>query len=206
MAYRGHPAVHHLSGAFMAGAMTAVVGPNGAGKSSLLAALLGQIAFSGTIRCHWRGNGRIGYVPQSFPVDPTLPLTVAELLALPRQKRPVCLGLAKHTKKKIAELLDQVALPGLANRRLGALSGGEIRRVLLANALDPLPELLLLDEPGTGLDTDSMTRLEAVILAAKSCTTVLMVSHDAEQVRRLADRVTVIDRVVQRTGSAAEIL
>ena len=96
-----------------------------------------------------RGSGRIGYVPQTFPVDATLPVTVAELLALSRQRLPVCLGaLAGDAADGRAARSIASGLAGLEGRRLGALSGGELRRVLLAQAMDPPPELLLLDEPG----------------------------------------------------------
>jgi zinc transport system ATP-binding protein len=147
-------------------------------------------------------------VPQSFPVDPTLPLTVAELLALRRQRLPVCLGVRAGTRAVIAGLLDRVGLPGFADRRLGALSGGELRRVLLADAMDPDPELIVLDEPASGLDEASTKRLEAILRALRDerGATVLMVSHDIAQVRRLADAVTWIDRTVRRAGPPAEVL
>ena len=140
------------------GSLHAVVGPNGAGKSTLLTAILGQLAFTGRIFAHWRANGRIGYVPQGFAVDRTLPVTVADFLALTRQRRPICLGLGKTARHRIAGLLDRVGLSGFEQRMLSVLSGGELRRVLLANALDPAPELLILDEPAGGLDQGASRR------------------------------------------------
>jgi zinc transport system ATP-binding protein len=100
-----------------------------------------------------------------------------------------------------------VGLKGLERRPLSVLSGGELRRVLLANALDPIPELLILDEPASGLDEGGVAHLEDLVrtLKAGGCT-VLMVSHDLEQVRRIADRVTVLDRSVVTEGPAAETL
>jgi zinc transport system ATP-binding protein len=189
------------------GTVHVIVGPNGAGKSTLLAAMLGEIAFDGRIVLNWSGTGRIGYVPQSFAVDPTLPVTVADFLALTRQRRPVCLGLTAATKSAVARLLDRVGLAGLDRRPLAALSGGELRRVLLAHALDPAPELLVLDEPAAGLDESAMRILDEILLGLKRSgqTTVLMVSHDLEQVRRVADRVTVLDRRIVAEG-AVDIL
>jgi zinc transport system ATP-binding protein len=180
-----------------------LVGPNGAGKSTLLSAILGQIPFDGRIALNWRGSGAIGYVPQSFAVDPTLPVTVADFLALTRQRRPVCLGLTRTSRLAISRLLDRVGLGGLERRPLAVLSGGELRRVLLAHALDPEPELLLLDEPTAGLDESAVQILDEILLTSKRTgqTTVLMVSHDLEQVRRVADRVTVLDRRVVVEGS-----
>src|SRR4249920_1524775 len=95
------------------GSIHVLMGPNGAGKSTLLAAILGQIAFDGRIAINWMGDGTVGYVPQSFPVDPTLPVTVADFLALTRQRWPVCLGLTRGAHVAIARLLDRVGLPGL---------------------------------------------------------------------------------------------
>lgn len=172
------------------GTLHALVGPNGAGKTTLLSAILGLVPFEGRIVAHWGGSGRIAYVPQHFHMDRTLPVTVADFLALTRQRRPVCLGVRDATRKRIALLLDRVRLSGYDNRALSVLSGGELRRVLLANALDPLPELLILDEPSSGLDEGSARWLDDTLQSFKGEMTTLMVSHDAEQVRRIADHVT----------------
>lgn len=184
------------------GSLHALVGPNGAGKTTLLSAILGQIAFEGRILARWASSGAIGYVPQAFAVDPTLPVTVEDFLALTRQRRPVCLGIARSTRLAIARLLGRVRLSGLERRALAVLSGGELRRVLLAHALDPKPELLLLDEPTAGLDEAAGRMLEDTLieLTREGGTTVVMVSHDLEQVRRIADRVTVLDRRILSDG------
>ena len=190
------------------GSTHVLLGPNGAGKTTLLSAVLGQTPFAGRIRFHWRGSGRLGYVPQGFHVDRTLPLTVGEFLALPRQHRPVCLGVGRATRVRMEAVLARVGLTDCWTRPLGVLSGGEQRRVLLANAIDPLPEFLLLDEPASGLDEIAVEQLEATLAAlqAEGGTSVLMVSHDLEQVRRVADRVTLLDRSVRATGTPAEVL
>lgn len=190
------------------GSVHLLVGPNGAGKSTLFAAVLGLVEFTGTIRLYWRGTGRIGYLPQSFNVDRTLPLTVAEFLALTRQRRPVCFGVGRVQRRKTEDLLQRVGLSGFSTRPLGALSGGELQRVLLANAIDPVPELLLLDEPASGLDDTAVKRFEEVLLDLRHAhgTSVLMVSHDLAQVRRIADRVTLIDKQIRRSGEPAKIL
>jgi zinc transport system ATP-binding protein len=191
------------------GRIHVIVGPNGAGKSTLLAAILGWTAFSGSIRCHFRGSGRIGFVPQSFAIDRTLVLTVAEFLALSRQVwPPVAFAIRSDVQRTIAALLDRVALSGFERRRLAELSGGELQRVLLANAIDPVPELLVLDEPASGLDRSASHALESILLALKEthAVTVLMVSHDLEATRRLADRVTVLARSIVRDGPPGEVL
>jgi zinc transport system ATP-binding protein len=188
--------VANLSLGVERGTLHALVGPNGAGKTTLLSAILGLVAFEGRIIAHWTGSGRIAYVPQQFHVDRTLPVTVVDFLALTRQRRPVCFGVAGETRKRIVRLLDRVGLSGFANRALSDLSGGELRRVLLANALDPLPELLILDEPASGLDELGAHWLDDTLTSFKGDMTVLMVSHDSDQVRRLADRVTVLDPTI----------
>jgi zinc transport system ATP-binding protein len=190
------------------GALHCIVGPNGAGKSTLVHAVLGQIPFDGRIHAHWQSAGAIGYVPQSFAVDRTLPVTVADFLALTRQKRPVCFGVARDTARRIGALLERVGLPGYERRQLSVLSGGELRRVLLAHALDPLPELLILDEPATGLDAASSQWLEEMLVSARDRdgVTVLMISHDLARVRAHADRVTVLDKRVVSDGAPEDVL
>lgn len=189
------------------GSIHVVIGPNGAGKSTLLAALLGQIEFSGIARCHFRKNGALSFVPQSLDVDATLPVTALELLALTRQSMPICLGIRAVTRARVASLLERVGLSGFESRRLGALSGGELRRVLVANALDPEPEILMLDEPSTGLDQASGKRLEKILEELRGAgASILLVSHDIQQVRRIADTVTWIDRSVQATGTPSQVL
>src|SRR5262249_57813752 len=142
------------------GSLHVIVGPNGAGKSTLIRAVLGLISFDGRIVLNWKHSGAIGYVPQTFPVDPTLPVTVEDFLALTRQRRPVCLGLSTESRRTVARLLGRVGLSGLEHRPLAGLSGGELRRVLLAHAMDPEPELLILDEPTSGLDEAAAQWLE----------------------------------------------
>ena len=192
----------------MARSVHLLVGPNGAGKSTLFAAVLGLTEFTGRVRFHWRGSGRIGYVPQSFAVDRTLPLTVGEFLALSRQRRPVCFGVGGALRERTNRLLDRVGLGGFFARPLSALSGGELQKVLLANAIDPVPELLLLDEPASGLDETAVKQFEEVVLDLRcnGGAAVLMVSHDLAQARRLADHVTLLDREVRRSGPPAHVL
>jgi zinc transport system ATP-binding protein len=197
----------HVSLRVDRGSIHVIVGPNGAGKTTLLVALLGLVPFEGRIVAHWRRDGRVGYVPQTFVVDPSLPVTVEDFLALTRQRRPVCFGVAPATRARILTLLEDVGLGGLDRRPLSVLSGGETRRVLLAHALDPIPELLILDEPASGLDEGGVQQLEDLLRMMKERgATVLMVSHDLAQVRRIADRVTVLDRSVIKEGPADEAL
>ncbi len=185
-----------------------VIGANGAGKSTLLAAMLGEVAFAGRIALHYRGAGTLAYVPQGFVGDRTLPITVAEFLALQRQRWPVCFGIRPAARARIAAVLARVGLAGFEARRLGELSGGELRRVLIGNAIEPAPEILLCDEPATGLDAKAVEQLDALLreLRDRDGTTVVIVSHDRAQVRRIADDVTRLNVIVEETGAPALVL
>jgi zinc transport system ATP-binding protein len=189
------------------GSIHVIAGPNGAGKSTLLAALLGQVAFSGRIRLRLPEQRPLAFVPQRFHVDRTLPLSVLDFLALGRTRRPACLGVSEPMRRTVGRLLEQVGLAGFEKRGLGALSGGELQRVLLANALDPTPGLVLLDEPASGLDVASRERLETLLGGwRRAGVTTVMVSHDLEAVRRVADSVTLLDAGSVRTGPPAQVL
>ncbi len=189
------------------GTVHAIIGPNGAGKSTLLSAILGQTAFGGRIAFHFVRRGDIGFVPQSVAIDRTLPVTVRELFALSRQRLPVCLGIRRTNDARCAKVLDRVGLAGFASRRLGALSGGELQRVLFANALDPDPEVMILDEPASGIDQTGTARVEALLAELRDRgTTTILVSHDIRQVRRLADSVTHLERRVVSSGTPADVL
>jgi ABC-type Mn2+/Zn2+ transport system ATPase subunit len=119
----------------------------------------------------------------------------------------VCFGVRPATRKLIAGILERVGLVGMADRRIAELSGGELRRVLIGNALEPTPELLLCDEPSTGLDPDAVLQLDKLLMEMRDDhgTTVVVISHDREQVRRIADQVSVLDGAIKRTGTATEV-
>jgi zinc transport system ATP-binding protein len=193
--------------AIRANTIHVLVGPNGAGKSTLLGAILGQTPFTGRVELHFRTNGILAYVPQSFVADRTLPITIGEFLALGRQRWPVCFGVRKHARKRIADVLREIGLSGMEKRRLGELSGGELRRVLIGNAIEPAPELLLCDEPATGLDPEASEQLDKLLCKLRDDhgTTIVLVSHDRAQVRRVADTVTRLNVKAEITGSPSEV-
>lgn len=171
-----------------AGALHALVGPNGSGKSTVLDALLGLVPFRGTVKV---SAGPVAVVPQRLHVPTALPLTVLEFLAAQRTSRPVVLGVRAALRATLTKALERVGLAGAGDKPLSALSGGELRRVLLANALAGEPRLLLLDEPEAGLDAASQDVLAALLGTLKAAgVTVLWVSHDAARVQALATHVT----------------
>lgn len=140
--------------------IVAIIGPNGAGKSTLLKSILGQQDHEGVISFSVPGQrnrqAKIGYVPQSPTFDPGDPITVADLFACCMSKRPAFLGVSGSMKNRILECLSRVQGESLIHKRVGTLSGGELQRVLLALALEPLPNVLILDEPLSGVDVDGM--------------------------------------------------
>ena len=145
------------------GQMVALIGPNGAGKSTLLKALLGEREFDGNILFSVPGSrrakARIGYVPQSPNFDPGDPVSVADLFTCCLSRRPAFLGASKKDRELIEECLERVHGEDLIDKRVGTLSGGELQRVLLALALEPMPNILILDEPLSGVDIEGQTGL-----------------------------------------------
>lgn len=189
------------------GSIHAVVGPNGGGKSSLVRTLLGQSPHKGLVRLDWprQGPGAVAYVPQALEFDRGLPMTVEDFLAVLCQRRPAFLG--PDRRIDYAAALARVGMEGKRMRRFGALSGGERQRVLLAQALIPAPDLLILDEPMTALDEAGAAIFETLLAELKvSGTTVLWIEHDLAAVRRLANRVTGLNKVVLFDGPPAEVL
>ena len=209
----GVPVLEAVTAHAPLGSCTAIVGPNGAGKTSLLLALLGELPHQGRIRfpaseAAGGGRPRLGYVPQRLDFDRGLPLTVAEFLALGFQRRPLCLGLSRTWRRRAAEALALVGADHLARRRLGALSGGELQRALLALALMQEPELLVLDEPAAGVDFRGELLFCELLdsLRASRGFTQLMVSHDLATVTHHATHVICLNRRVVAEGPPAQAL
>ena len=194
------------------GQLTVLIGQNGAGKTTLIKALLGQLPHSGTIR-HVDSRGldiphlRTGYVPQVLQFDRAMPLTVEDYLAAALSKRPVWTGVGRKTRARVAQALADVDAAELAPRPLGRCSGGELQRVLLALALVPAPDLLVLDEPVSGIDRNGLKMfLETLMdLRATRHMALLLVSHDLRFVREYADHVVLLDKSVLAQGSAAAV-
>jgi len=194
------------------GQLVALIGPNGAGKSTLLKALLGQREFDGNIVFSVPGErhvkARIGYVPQSPAFDPGDPVCVADLFSCCLSKRPAFLGISKDTRDQILECLERVHGEDLIDKRIGTLSGGELQRVLLALALEPMPNILILDEPLSGVDIEGMNNLMDMLdeIRKEYDLSILMTTHDFNMLRKYADQVVLIDREVKISGSAEDVL
>ena len=194
------------------GEMVALIGPNGAGKSTFLKAVLGQKEFEGVIAFSEPGQRskkpRIGYVPQSPAFDPSDPVSVSDLFACCMSKRPAFLGLGKSMRQLVLECLERVHGEDLIDKRIGTLSGGELQRVLLALALEPLPNILILDEPLSGVDIEGMENLMDMLDEIRKTydLSILMTTHDFSVLSRYADQVVLIDRGLRKLGTPEEVL
>ena len=194
------------------GELTAIIGPNGGGKSTLLKAMLGDIKHSGQLKFFdakgkHSGHPVIGYVPQNLHFDSDTPTSVHDLFMASNFKTPVWLLTTKRIKRKIVESLSIVKAEHLIDRRIGALSGGELQRVLLALALDPVPDLLLLDEPVSGIDQNGLELFYKTVseLRDNYDLSVIIVSHDLDFVEKYADRVILINGTVLCNGSPNDV-
>ncbi len=194
------------------GEMAAIIGPNGAGKSTFLKAILGQREYEGVIAFSEPGQRskkpRIGYVPQSPAFDPSDPVSVSDLFACCMSRRPAFLGLSKAMKDTVAECLSRVHGEELVNKRVGTLSGGELQRVLLALALEPIPNILILDEPLSGVDVEGMETLMDMLdeIRKNYDLSILMTTHDFSLLPRYADQVVLIDHGVLIQGDPQTVL
>ena len=194
------------------GQLIALIGPNGAGKSTLLKAILGQQEYDGVIAFSMPGSrGRtmkIGYVPQSPSFDPGDPISVADLFVCCMSRRPAFLGTGKAMLQRILDCLDRVHGTDLIDKRVGTLSGGELQRVLLALALEPIPNILILDEPLSGVDVEGQTELMDMLDEIRKTydLSILMTTHDFTMLPRYADRVALINHRILGMDTPAQIL
>ena len=217
------------------GELTAIVGRNGAGKSTFMKALLNTIPHTGTViyegeRCAGHcGKDRtsdhdryctchkkipytttkpvFGYVPQSLSVEQGTPTSVEDLVLSCISRRPAWLPHRKKDKEKVAEILKSTNAHELASRRVCDLSGGELQRGMLALAIHPVPDILLLDEPVSGVDRTGLKSFYQLVSSIRRDydITVLLISHDLDLVARHADRVVFINNSSAIIGRVDEV-
>lgn len=205
VSYREDVVLRGVSLSVARGELVGILGPNGAGKTTLLTLVngLGKVLSGGVCvlgrdisnGCPAALRRRIGYVPQGHGIDPRMPIRVREVVMMGRSGR---LGLLRRPKEKdrrvVTELLERVDLARLADRPIGHLSGGEQQRVAIARALAQEPEILLLDEPTTGLDRKARPAILALVQSIHRATglTTLMVTHAHRAAAALCDRVVLM--------------
>ena len=209
LGYDGHPAVHHLSGTFEPGSMTAVVGPNGSGKSTLLKGIIGILRpFTGRIDLGGLQISRIAYLPQQAEIDRSFPITVRDLVALGLWERiGMFAGMSDELWRKARETLAAVGLEGFERRPISDLSEGQFQRVLFARLLLQDAPVILLDEPFNAMDNRTIADLLQVVNRWHAENrTIIAVLHNYEQVRSYFPRTLLLAREPIAWGDTAEVL
>lgn len=194
------------------GSLTVLIGPNGAGKSTLLKAILGEIKHTGDISFRNLKDDKeekmtIGYVPQSINIEHDIPITVYDLFASYISNFPVWFKKSKKLYQKIYEQLKIFSIEDCIDKQVGKLSGGQLQRVLLSIAITPMPNLLILDEPVSGIDNNGVRDFYKIVNEIKKeyDLAILLVSHDLNLVKKYADKVVLLDREIICEGTPDDV-
>ncbi|MHB8128862.1 MAG: metal ABC transporter ATP-binding protein [Mobilitalea sp.] len=195
------------------GKITVIIGKNGAGKSTLIKAILGEIKHEGTIEFNdlknqTIANLRVGYVPQYINMEKNTPMSVYDLFAGYISNSPIFFRKNPKIYKQIQEQLSIFEAQNLIDKRACDLSGGELQRVLLSIAITPIPNLLMLDEPVSGIDQNGMQLFYQNIGKLKNNfdLAMIIVSHDFDFVKKYADHVILLDKTIIKEGNPTEVL
>lgn len=193
------------------GRLTAIMGPNGTGKTTLLHAILGLLPYSGKIYFNGHGTARrpkIGYVPQDIDLDHGSPITVRDFLVAGIAHRPVWMGLEGKAKANAEDILIMVGVDNVLDAPLGKLSGGELQRILLAQALLGDPKILLLDEPTAAVDIHGEALFCELLENVHNDLhlTTLLVTHDLSFVAAHAHNVLCLNQGLICAGPTKEVL
>ncbi len=209
LGYNRRPAVHHLSGQFAPGSLTAVVGPNGAGKSTLLRALAGYMTpLDGQITRVAHTARDIAFLPQVADIDRRFPITIGQLAAMGGWRGLSWLGLPQRgLRQRVEQALSAVGLDGFYHRPLGHASVGQVQRALFARVMVQDAPLVLLDEPFAALDTATVSRLvERLHHWQGEGRTVIAVVHDLDLVRHAFPQALLLARHPIAWGGASQVL
>lgn len=192
------------------GKLTVIIGKNGAGKSTLLKAILGEIPHEGTITFKNKNNEekkiKIGYVPQKLDLENS-PITVYDMVASFSSNKPTFLYKSKILYEKIKKHLKDFGADNLIDRKVNRLSGGELQRVMLGMAMMSKPDLLILDEPISGIDKNGKEQFYKRVYDLKKSNdmAIILVSHDFEYVKKYADEVILLNQVIEKEGKPDEV-
>jgi zinc/manganese transport system ATP-binding protein len=208
VSYDRHPAVHHLSGTFQPGSLTAIAGPNGAGKSTLLKAIMGELRPAEGRVEHLLQRTDFGYLPQAAEINRRFPISVLDTVLLGSWRSAGAFGrIAKQEAACARDALATVGLEGFEKRHIGSLSAGQFQRVLFARLLLQNARIILLDEPFTAIDART-TRdlLDIVVRWHGDGRTVIAVLHDFEQVRAHFPETLLLARRLIGWGPTQEVM
>jgi zinc/manganese transport system ATP-binding protein len=209
LGYDRHPAVHHLDGTLEAGSLTAIVGPNGAGKSTLLKGIIGALPpLGGRVDLGKLKRTDIAYLPQAADIDRSFPIHVYDMVAMGAWKAAGLFARIGGTHRRaIEEAIAAVGLTGFEDRPIGALSGGQMQRVLFARLLLQDAKLILLDEPFTAIDARTASDLlDLVRRWHTEQRTVVSVLHDIDLVRSAFPSTLLLARSPVAWGDTAKVL
>jgi zinc transport system ATP-binding protein len=194
------------------GKLTVVIGENGAGKSTLIKAILGEVKHSGNITFKDTKNNafkdlKIGYVPQNLNIDKNTPTSVYDLFASFNTNTPVFIFKDKKMYEAIKMHLKKFDAEDLIDKEVCNLSGGELQRVLLSLATYPTPNLLILDEPVSGIDRNGMEIFYKNIDHLKNNydLAIILISHDLDFVAKYADYVVLLNKTIIKEGTVSEV-
>ena len=208
VSYRQHPALHHISGQFAKGALTAVIGPNGSGKSTLLKSIMGLLKPSGGQVHTATPPERIAYLPQQTEIDRSFPLQVRDCVLLGCWSTVGAFGgVSANMLARADAAIHTVGLEGFERRAVGSLSSGQFQRVLFARLLMQEAELILLDEPFNAMDSRTTAALLDLIHQWHAQgRTVIAVLHDDAQVRQHFEHTVLLARELVAWGPTAQVL
>ena len=213
--YNSIPVLRDVSFSIYRGDFLSIIGPNGSGKTTLVKIILGllkpsqgSVSIMGKPIAEFRDWPKVGYVPQKAThIDPFFPASVREVVAMarlvpkgaPRPKK-------SETERAVLEALGKVAMQSAAGTAIGNLSGGQQQRVMIARALVNSPELLLLDEPTTGVDSDTQSLFYEMLHALNDDQkiTIVLVTHDIGMVNRHVNKVACLNQQLIYHGSHKE--
>lgn len=205
--------LENVSLSIACGALTVIIGKNGAGKSTLIKSILKEVPYEGTIefrdlKDNTIGNLRVGYVPQHLNIEKNAPVSVYDLVAAYTTNVPVFLRKSRKLYEEIKERLQVFDGGGLIDKQVGDLSGGELQRVLLTIACTPVPNLLILDEPVSGIDRNGRKLFYKILndLKQQYDLSIILVSHDLDLTAEYADSVVLVDKTVLKEGDAKEVM
>jgi zinc/manganese transport system ATP-binding protein len=208
VSYRQHPALHHISGQFASGTLSAVIGPNGSGKSTLLKSIMGLLKPSGGRIHTTTPREHIAYLPQSTEIDRSFPLQVRDCVLLGCWSAVGAWGGAsKDMLARADAAIHTVGLEGFEHRTVGTLSSGQFQRVLFARLLMQDAELILLDEPFNAMDSRTTAALLDLIHQWKAQgRTVIAVLHDDAQVKAHFEQAVLLARELVAWGPTSQVL